>query len=391
MTDIYALLNRAIDSQPDNSPETRQAVYNHIRSLYERQRQGIDPTLPPEEIQAEKARLVREQASLETIIARIEAERSAIPGASDDVLAFDRYSSWDDKDEGAPERNEITAAGLDAARERPRIAARRELHERSSLRKGSVIAVIALVLLGIGGVAWWLRHDTSSRLEANSAATDATDAESGKIADRVGGAPPDDLPAGIQPAQPVQQSGVSPASAPSEMLAQRAFLLELNEDKPEQPTVSSGQVLWRLEGKGSRTAVLYADISLPEAGLSFSLAMRPNDDASLPASHTIEIDFDNDVTAPTRVVRDIAMPQLRTDKEPRGVPLVGLTIPVADNTFLIGLSNVASDMTRNYGLLKERDWVDIPVRFANGVVGTITFAKGSAGKQVITEALESWE
>ncbi|MGV6872310.1 hypothetical protein ACUSIJ_06395 [Pseudochelatococcus sp. B33] len=400
MTNLYDLLNRAIDSQPD-TPEARLAVYNHIRSLYERRREAIDPTLPEAEVLEEQARLMREQASLETVIARIEAERSGAPLPSGELLSFDRFAADEtpasEADDGA-QAAAAQAAATDAGRGRPRVAARREPREGASSRRGIAIAVIALVLAGIGGAAWWLRADAPPPAEEESVVVaEAQTEDDSKITDRVNGAPPDDEPAqqgdvtpAAEPAaQPLQQT-TSGAGGQAEVIAQRAFLFELDDQNPEQPNITSGQVVWRLEGKGSRSAVLYTDVTLPEAGLSFSLVIRPNDDASLPASHTIEVTFINAADKPERVVRDMAIPQLRIDKEPRGVALVGLTIPVADNIFLVGLSNLPSDVDRNYNLLRERDWVDLPVRFADGGIGTITFAKGSVGRQIITDAIDSW-
>lgn len=404
MTDLYELLNRAIDSQPD-TPEARLAVYNHIRGLYERRRQEIDPALPENEIQEEQTRLLRDQTALETVIARIEAERSGAPPPGEEMLSFDRFAT---DEPPAPEGGEAQGAAAapvgvstagEAGRGRPRVAARREPRSGSSSRRGIAIAVVALVLAGIGGVAWWLRPDAPAPSAEDTVAAADSQPETGnnKIIDRVGGAPPDNEPAEPVQAeadarpdgQPPQQAAATGAGAP-EIIAQRAFLFELNDENPEQPNISAGEVVWRLEGKGSRSAALYTDISLPEAGLSFSLVIRPNDDASLPASHTIEVTFVNAADRQDRAVRDMAIPQMRIDKEPRGVPLAGLTIPVADNMFLVGLSNLPSDIERNYNLMRERDWVDLPVRFANGGVGTITFAKGSVGRQVISDAIDSW-
>ncbi|MGI6246133.1 MAG: hypothetical protein ACOYJQ_10230 [Pseudochelatococcus sp.] len=402
MTDLYALLTRAINSQPERTPEARLAVYNHVRGLYERQRREIDPNLPEAEVQAEQTRLLREQAALETVIARIEAELAEAPPATGEVLSFDRFAEPDGEGDAV---NGVAGQAGDQTRKRPRVAARRERRETPTLRRGGAIAAVALVLAGIGGVAWWLRNDAlppDGEAQEIVGAAETEDAQTegegnGKIVDRVSGEPPDATPA--DPPAPVEAPPAQPgaparpaadASAATEIVAQRAFLFELDDENAAQPKISAGQVLWRLEGRGSRNASLYADVVIAEVGLSFSMLMRRNEDASLPASHTIEIIFVNDPASPDRAVRDVAVPQLRVDKEPRGMPLSGLPIPVADNVFLIGLSNLAADVARNNELLRQRDWVDLPLRFATGKMGTITFAKGSVGQQAITDALDSW-
>ena len=39
----------------------------------------------------------------------------------------------------------------------------------------------------------------------------------------------------------------------------------------------------------------------------------------------------------------------------------GLAVKVTDGFFLVGLSNVEADRTRNLQLLKERSWFDMPL------------------------------
>jgi hypothetical protein len=46
-------------------------------------------------------------------------------------------------------------------------------------------------------------------------------------------------------------------------------------------------------------------------------------------------------------------------------PLAGLAVKVTDGFFLVGLSKVDADRTRNLQLLKERSWFDVPLFYAN--------------------------
>ena len=52
---------------------------------------------------------------------------------------------------------------------------------------------------------------------------------------------------------------------------------------------------------------------------------------------------------------------MKQSESTRGVPLAGLAVKVTSNFFLIGLSSVEADRTRNIQLLKERGWFDIPL------------------------------
>lgn len=389
MADLYSLLIRAVDSQPENTPEARYAVYHHVRGLYERQLRTGEPPLSEEEI-------LREQAALETIIARVEAEKGTPP-----PLLMDDFAPVRDlppEGEIAPRRSSPTQGKQRPAsqpeRERPRVALRRKDGQSVGLRRSLVVAVIAVVLCVIGGVAWWLRDraPTTAAVQHDAAPTEQVATDSGKMTDRIPGGNSDAVEqpgaaANVAAGQTAPASQQDAAVAPNNA-AQRAFLFELDRNNPQQPRITAGQVLWRFDQASN---ALRADITLAEAGMAFSLVMKPNSDPSLPASHTVEIVFVSSADATNRTVRDIAVPQMRVDKEPRGVPLAGLPIPVADNVFLIGLSSLPPDVKNNVDLLSKRDWLDLPIRFASGESGTITFAKGVPGSQAITEALAAWK
>jgi len=119
--------------------------------------------------------------------------------------------------------------------------------------------------------------------------------------------------------------------------------------------------------------------------------IRRNTDATLPASHTVELRFRNTSGDATRDVRDVGVMQLKSDENDRGTPLAGLPVPVTENFFLIGLSNLSADVERNTDLLKTRGWIDLPLRFANGRRAVLTFEKGVAGDQAIAEAFRLWQ
>jgi hypothetical protein len=55
----------------------------------------------------------------------------------------------------------------------------------------------------------------------------------------------------------------------------------------------------------------------------------------------------------------------------------GLAVKVTDGFFLVGLSNVDADRTRNIQLLKERSWFDVPLVYANQRRAIIAIEKGT--------------
>jgi hypothetical protein len=130
---------------------------------------------------------------------------------------------------------------------------------------------------------------------------------------------------------------------------------------------------------------------VPGTGVSLTLLIRRNQDPTLPASHTIQTTF---VTPPgdaTRVVRDVGQFQLKNEEGARGTPLSGVQIPVMDNVFLMGLSNLKSDVERNTELLTRRNWIDLPIRYASGQRAIVSFEKGISGDQIMAQAFASWQ
>jgi hypothetical protein len=74
----------------------------------------------------------------------------------------------------------------------------------------------------------------------------------------------------------------------------------------------------------------------------------------------------------------------------RGMPLNGVSVEVAANSFLIGLSSVDTDMQRNVELLKDSPWFDIPVVYGDGKRAIISIEKGTSGERAFTEAFAIW-
>jgi hypothetical protein len=179
-------------------------------------------------------------------------------------------------------------------------------------------------------------------------------------------------------------------------VAQRAIFYEEDPGNPQLPKASPGRVVWRLEavnsgqGQPLETAVR-AVVEIPEAGLTLNLLMRRNTDATLPASHTVELNFSTRPGDPGRAIRDVGLLQFKNEEASRGTPVAGLPVPVRENLFLIGLSNLRNDIDRNMELILRRNWVDLPLRTAAGQRAILSIEKGAAGEQVINEAFRQWQ
>jgi len=155
-------------------------------------------------------------------------------------------------------------------------------------------------------------------------------------------------------------------------------------------------VLWRTEmrpaspGRPPELAVR-GDVEVPERKMSVTLSFRRNTDASLPASHTVEIVFTLPPDTTSGGVQKVPGVLMKQAEQTRGVPLAGLAVPVTPGYFLIGLSSLESDMQRNVQLLKERSWFDIPIIYNNNRRAILALEKGTPGEQAFNQAFATWK
>jgi hypothetical protein len=382
----------------------RRAVYERARSALVAQLQSLNPPLPTAEI-------TRERLALDEAIGRLEAEyalgEASLDGPPAPAAAARDLSPGEYPEAGPPssrirsetvrdpfEERDLDELALEdeppAARERPRVAiAPRTVPNRGRGRAIILGAVLAVVVGLIAVAAWLLRVQPSELQEQPTVEAPKGPERDTKLSDRVTGerlpsAPPD-------PAQPPPP--VTPAR-PDVPVAQRAILYEENQTDPQNPKASPGRALWRLDaltpGQGQTLeTVVRASVEVPPAGLSVALSIRRNTDSTLPASHIVELNFTTS-DDPSRIVRDVGLLQFKAEEAVRGTPLAGLPVPVKDNVFLIGLSNLPGDMERNRELMLRRNWIDLPIRFASGQRAILSFEKGVSGDQVINDAFRQW-
>ena len=275
-------------------------------------------------------------------------------------------------------------------------------------RLAIISACVVAILGGIAMTAYLLRDNPDEFTNANGkyAQTEKPQAEE-KIADRL----PTQAPAqNVTPAKPngtqntnaPQQPPVSQStpSAPTPdangILTQKAMLLMESTDQSVPATTLNGRVTWRLETLksvvntaseiGSR-----ATIDVPEVGLAATFVFRRNRDPQSANSHMIEVSFAMSETNSTGKVRDIRVPELRSEETARGTPLSGIPVPVTENVFLVGLNALPSEMQKNLELLRSQNWFAMPLRFANGKRGILMFEKGKTGERVMEDAMQAWK
>jgi hypothetical protein len=177
-------------------------------------------------------------------------------------------------------------------------------------------------------------------------------------------------------------------------VAQRVVLYD---EDPADPKGKQyvGTVVWRTEPiKGSTgqpaDVAVRADIDIPDRKFKMTMSFRRNTDTSLPASHTAELTFILPPDFAGGGVSNVPGILMKSNEQARGTPLAGLAVKVTDGFFLVGLSNVDADRSRNIQLLKERSWFDVPLVYVNQRRAIIAIEKGPPGERAFNDAFAAW-
>ena len=266
---------------------------------------------------------------------------------------------------------------------RPRIPADREPKKRARVGaafpfKSAIAIGVVLILVG-AGILWGKSAVTTvSGLFKSSptvveAPKDTSPLAKPKITDRVG--------------QPSSSDQVAP-------VAQRVVLYDEDPSDPKGKQYV-GSVVWRTEpvkaaaGQQPDIAVR-ADIEIPDRKFKMTMSFRRNTDTSLPASHTAELTFILPPDFDGGGVGNVPGILMKSNEQARGTPLAGLAVKVTDGFFLVGLSNVDADRSRNLQLLKERSWFDVPLVYVNQRRAIIAIEKGPPGERAFNDAFAAW-
>ncbi|MVT70021.1 hypothetical protein GPL21_33600 [Bradyrhizobium pachyrhizi] len=244
--------------------------------------------------------------------------------------------------------------------------------------KTAIVIGILLILVGTGILFRQQAMTLVSSLFKSSAPVEApkdaaSTPASKKITDRVG--------------QPSSGETVAP-------VAQRVVLYDEDPSDPKGKQYV-GSVVWRTEqvkGSGNQKPdiAVRADIDIPDRKFKMTMSFRRNTDSSLPASHTAELTFILPQDFANGGVGNVPGILMKSNEQARGTPLAGLAVKVTDGFFLVGLSNVDADRSRNLQLLKERSWFDVPLVYTNQRRAIIAIEKGAPGERAFNEAFAAW-
>jgi hypothetical protein len=176
------------------------------------------------------------------------------------------------------------------------------------------------------------------------------------------------------------------------LVAQKAVLYEepVDSAKGSGVTQINAAVTWNYVESGADGPAVVANLDVPERGLKIKLTIRKNTDKTLPASHLIEVVTDAQANFPGKGIGSVPRLVMKPGEDTRGQPLIGASAKVADGFFWIALSALDADVKANMDLLKERDWIDLPLVYGTGQRAILTFEKGTPGARALDQAIAAW-
>ena len=258
-------------------------------------------------------------------------------------------------------------------------------------------AIVFLMIAGIAGAAYWQR-DALTEVVTSFGEDEVEVAEvpeETKIEERVptevDPEPREDE--AIPPEQLAEQPRPAEAALPAEA-ARVAQALLVEEGAGESLSSLGGTVDWALlddpEAPAEAAKVIRATVQVPDKNMSLTMAIRRNTDPDLPASHTVELLFDIPADFESGGIAGVAGLVMKATPQSSGQPLIGAVVPVTDEFYLLGLSESEFDRARNIDELRRRDFIDIPIAYADESRAVLSIAKGESGTEVFQEAFAAW-
>jgi hypothetical protein len=449
MADYHPLISRAVAGLENNTGENRRVLYERARAALVNQLRGIDPPLEESDITRERLALEEAIRKVEAEAAKrpevheevlqappsalhseamrgfrdtvgeadslggaaAQARRSArefyeaVPGGEQRPPANDGESGrsvhyFEPLSVGPPTVNEPDVVEETPPLSRPRpyempedalppVPSFDEHHDyvppvRS---RGRIVKLVVLlsVVAGIAGAGYWQRD----RIMTTVASLRGTTAPKPHPA-----TPPRARPKIADRISESDNAAPKTATAPAAAVAQKVVLYD---EEPGDPKGKRyvGSAIWRTEtvspGPGlAPELAVRADVEIPERHMRLTWSLRRNTDKALPASHTIEIQFTLPADFDQGSIGNVPGVLMKTGEQARGIPLAGLAVKVTNGYFLIGLSAVDIDKQRNIQMLKDRDWLDIPIVYTSGKRAILAIEKGTPGQRAFDEAFRAW-
>ncbi|MET0258879.1 MAG: hypothetical protein ABW179_09885 [Methylobacterium sp.] len=225
--------------------------------------------------------------------------------------------------------------------------------------------------------------------------TDVATASLNTPAEAPPAATPEAAPAAGEAAPATSPSTPStPPATAAVPVGQRAVFYE-ERSTTREGSQRSGNVVWSLvdeapaDGQPPEPAIR-AVADVPDAGLKMTLTIRRNADATLPASHVIEVLFETPADFPGGAIENVQRLALKPTEQARGEALIGVAGKISDGFFVIALNDLKSAVDTNLALLGREQWIDVPLAYSSGQRALMSIEKGISGDRVFKQALDAW-
>lgn len=382
------------------------------------------------------------------------AEPAASPSGFDRPLAGGSPAR-DDADDIFDHPPEFQAQGAPRIERRPEMESDEDDETERRSRKGLIAAVVALAVLAGGGYAAWLNKDAIGDMFAGDSgepkpvvvkpvkvpppSEETASAEppppaplpagnggetSDKFTQRLlpdgnevdpgpagGGSsigegssvvalttpPPSSAPDAGQPVAPGSPSAPQQGEStqPGVAVGQKAIYYE-ERTNVAQGSAEAGNVVWSLVqespgGDEPPEPAIRGEVQVPGKDVQLRMTIRRNADETLPASHIIEMIFLTPSGFEGGGIDGLLRIALKAAEQDAGSPLIGIPAKIADGYFLVALNDTKADEDANLSLLRNQEWIDVPVIYKSGRRALLTMEKGIPGGKVFDEAIKAWQ
>ena len=208
--------------------------------------------------------------------------------------------------------------------------------------------------------------------------------------------PPAAAPDAGQGTPPPAASGQqAEAEQPGAATGQKAIYYEERTNVAEG-SAESGNVVWSLVqespgGDEPPEPAIRGEVRVPGKDVQLRMTIRRNADQTLPASHIIEMIFLTPSNFEGGSIDSLLRIALKRAEQDAGSPLIGIPAKIADGYFLVALNDTKADEEANLALLRNQQWIDVPVVYKSGRRALLTMEKGIAGDKVFDEAIKAWQ
>lgn len=203
------------------------------------------------------------------------------------------------------------------------------------------------------------------------------------------------------PADPATAGATTPATPdaaatqPAIPVGQKAIYYE-ERTSSAQGSAQPGNIVWSVVqespgGDAPPEPAIRAEVTVPTKDVQLRMTIRRNADQTLPASHIIEMIFLTPQGFEGGGIDNVLRIAMKTSEQEAGSPLIGVPAKIADGYFLVALNDTKADQDANLTLLRNQEWIDIPVVYKSGRRALITMEKGLPGDKVFDEAIKAWQ